>query len=342
MEHLTAMYYILHGEDELSRTETINGLRAKMGDPQFADLNTAHFDGRKVTLSELQHACDAVPFLSNRRLVIVEGMLARFDPRRAKGDAESEETEEDANPALAKDLIGYLDRLPETTRLVFVESKTLAKNNPILKKATSAGEKKAYIKEFTTPKESALPKWIQDRVKAKNGTIEPDAVAELAAHIGADLRLLDNEIEKLLVYRANETIRVEDIQTLVASVRESDIFAMVDAIGQRKRDVALRLLHDQLNHKAEPPQLFGMIVRQFRLLLQMKDLVTRGLTVDAAREQLKLHPFVAQKTWNQASNFTLLQLEAIYQKLLDTDLAIKTGRSEPVLALDVLIADLAR
>jgi DNA polymerase-3 subunit delta len=336
------MYYILHGEDELSRTEAIAKLRAKMGDPQFADLNTTQFDGRKVSLSELQHACDSVPFLADNRLVIVTGMLTRMDPRRAKNEDDGEESEEEANPTLSKDLAAYLDRLPDTTRLIFVESKSLAKNNPILKHAASADSKHAYVKEFVAPTERALPKWIQDRVTAKGGTIEGAAIADLAAHVGTDLRLLDNEIEKLMVYRLNESIRAQDVQLLVASVHESDIFALVDAIGRREANTALKLLHAQLDHNAAPGYLLSMITRQFRLLLQMKDLATRGRTVDAAREQLKMHPFVANKTWTQALNFSLPQLEAIYQKLLDVDISIKTGRSEPVLALDVLIVELTK
>lgn len=359
------MYYILHGEDEFSRSEEVKKMRAKMGDPQFADLNIMRFDGRKVTLGELRHACDAVPFLSDKRLVIVEGMLACFDPRRKKSDDASsrrglrmqadartprddasekdagEEIEEEANPQLAKELKDYLTRLAETVRLVFVEPETLAKNNPILKHAES-DKKKAYVKEFKTPVERALPKWIQDRVSAKGGMIEMNAVNELAAHVGPDLRLLDNEIEKLLAYRGQEVIRVGDVRALVASVRESNIFELVDALGRCETDKALNLLHAQLDHNAAPPYLLAMITRQFRLLLQMKDLAARGLTLDAAREQLKLHPFVAQKTWTQALNFALPRLEAAYQKLLDTDLAIKTGRSEPTLALDMLIVDLTR
>jgi len=232
--------------------------------------------------------------------------------------------------------------LPDTTRLVFVETKTLAKNNPVWKKASAADKKSAYVKEFETPAEKELPRWIQERVKAKGGTIQGPAVTALAAHVGAELRLLDSEIEKLITYRANEIIRAQDVEMMVASVHESDIFAMVDAVGARKRDLALKLLHEQLAQKAEPPQLFGMIVRQFRLLLQMKDYAVRGLTVDAAREQLKMHPFVANKTWTQALNFSLPQLRAIYQILLDADIAIKSGRSEPVLALDVLIVELTK
>ncbi|MEW5716993.1 MAG: DNA polymerase III subunit delta [Chloroflexota bacterium] len=335
------MYYIFHGEDEFSKTEQINQLRAKMGDPQFADLNTTQLDGRKIALSELTHACDAVPFLADRRLVIVEGMLARLEPRRKKSEEEAgEELEEETNPDLAKELAAYLPRLPETTRLIFVEAKTLAKNNPILKHA--AADKTAYVKEFSAPDAKRLPKWIQDRVKSKNGAIQPDAVNELAAHVGNDLRLLDAEIEKLLTYRANQPIRGEDVRALVASVSESNIFDLVDAIGRRETTAALKLLHAQLAHNAAPMYLLTMITRQFRLLLQTRDFAARGKTAEQAAAQLKMHPFVAKKTWAQSLNFSLPQLEAIYQKLLDADIAIKTGRNEPMLALDLLVVELTR
>lgn len=334
-------YYIFHGADEFSRSEQIKKFRAQMGDPQFADLNITRFDGRKLTLSELTHACDAVPFLSDKRLVIVEGLLARLEPRRKKSDEDAgEEIEEETNPDLAKELVAYLPRVPETTRLVFVENKTLAKNNPVLKYAAS--DARARVKEFTAPDARALPKWIAERVKQKGGVIEPEAVSELAAHIGNDLRLLDNEIEKLLTYRANQPLRVEDVRALVASVTESSVFDWVDAIGRREAQRALQLLHHQLAHNAAPIYLLSMITRQFRLLLQWRDLAERGATFEQINAQLKLHPFVARKTAEQARNFTLPQLETIYQKLLETDVAIKTGRSEPMLALDVLVVELTR
>ncbi len=335
------MYYILHGEDEFSRTREVNKMRAKMGDPQIADLSISFFDGRKITLGELQHACDSVPFLSDKRLVIVEGLLARFEARHRKGGDEEagEEGEEQSHPELAKELKEYLERVPETTRLVFVETKALSKTNPILKLAHSI-KKGAYVKEFQPPKESALPQWVQERVDEKGGEIEPGAVRELAAQLGSDLRLMDNEIDKLLAYCGSAPIGVEDVRALVASVRESNIFDLVDAIGARETSTALRLLHGQLDQNAAPLYLLTMITRQFRLLVQVKDLRSRGLLPAAIAEQLKARPFVVSKIMAQAPNFSMPQLESIYRRLLDTDLAMKTGRSDPIVALDMLIVDL--
>ncbi len=336
------MYYILHGEDEFTRSEQVKELRKKMGDPQFADLNINLLDGRKATLGEIAHACDAMPFLLDKRLVIIEGLLARLESRKKKEEESGDEGGvEEGGSGLAKELITYLERLPETTRLVFVEPKTLAKNNSVLKHA-ERDKKNAYVKEFSRPMPRQLPRWIQDRVHAKGGKIEADAVNELATHVGSDLRLLDNEIEKLITYRGKASITADDVRELVAAVQESNVFDLVDALGRRDTSVALNLLHDQLDHNAVPQQLFALIVRQFRLLLQMKDLAARGLTVDAARDQLKLHPFVAVKVWKQALNYTLPRLEEIYRRLLETDIAIKTGRSESVVALDLLIVELTQ
>lgn len=334
------MYYILHGEDEFSRTEQVKRMRMAMGDPQFAELNIVTFDGRKVALGELVHACDALPFLTDKRLVIVEGLLTRLEPRRKKADDESGElVEEEANPDLAKDLKAYLARVPEFTDLVFVEPKALAKNNPILKQA-EVDKKNAKVHLFPVPDQRDLPGWIRTRVSGKGGKIDGTAVDELATHVGADLRLLDNEIDKLLVYSGAEPVRTEDVRTLVASVREANVFDLVDAIGARQTSTAMRLLHAQLDQNAAPLYLLSMITRQFRMLLQIQDLKTRGVSPAAIREQLKLHPFVAEKTSRQATNFTLPQLEATYRKLLETDLAIKTSRSDPVVALDMLVVEL--
>jgi len=294
-------------------------------------------------MSELQYACDAVSLFSDQRVVIVEGLLARFEPRQKKsGDEGRGRTEEESNPNLAKELKEYLTRLPETTQLVFAETKTLAKNNPILKQAEAAG-KGARVNHFAAPDEKELPQWIRERVQQKGSAIEPTAVTELAMHVGADLRLLDNEIEKLITYRGrNAPIRAADVRLLVAAVRESSAFALVDAIGKRETTHALKLLHDQLAHKTDPIPLLGTIAWRVRLLLQLKDLATRGLTLDQAIAQLKLNAYAARIAWQQAINFTLPQLEAMHQKLLETDIAIKTGKSDPIVALDLLVTELTR
>lgn len=328
------MFYVLHGEDEFSRSEALAEMKAKMGDPAMAGLNTTVLDGNKVTLAELMHACDTVPFLADRRLVMVEGLLTRLG---AKGDEQ---------PAWRKEylegLTVYLKRLPESTRLVFVESESISPDHPVLKMAL-ADKKRGYAKEFRLPTSSQLRGWITDRVKKKGGEIEMAAAEELAAFVGNDLRLLDQELDKLVTYvdRARPITRA-DVHLLVSYVQQASVFEMVDALGRRDSEQALQLLHRLLDGGEHPLSLLGMIVRQFRIMIQVKDLAERGVPPAKIGAQLELHSFVAEKGLRQAQSFSMKQLETIYRKLLETDLAIKTGQMDPVLALDMLVAGLSR
>ncbi|MFQ5855807.1 MAG: DNA polymerase III subunit delta [Anaerolineae bacterium] len=324
------MYYIFHGEDEFTRSEAVTELKAKLGDPAMADINTTVLDGRSLSLSELIHVCDAIPFMGARRLVIVENLLQRFDPRKG-GRSEADQKLVDA-------LREYLPQVPETTRLVFVESKSLHGNNPLLRQAQR--DPHGYVREFEVPRRGAVSGWIARRVEEKGGRIESGAVMVLSAYGEDDLRLLDQEIEKLLIYADDRPITEADVRRLVPAAVESDIFAMVDALGQRDHRQAVTRLHELLEAGEPPMYLLFMITRQFRILTQVKELAGQGLYQAAIQSRLGLHPFVVRKAVAQARNFSLGQLNAIYRKILETDEAIKTGRLEPELALDILVAEL--
>lgn len=324
------MFYLFHGEDEFSRAEAVQNLKQRMGDdPAMADLNTTILDGRKITLGELRHVCDTIPFMADRRLVIVEGLLGTLTAQGGRKDKEAYD-----------ELVTYLPQLPPTTRLVLVENRRIPQKHPVYQLALA--EECGHVQEFSPPQRSTLLRWINDRVEGHGGQITAQAAGELAALVGNDLRLLDQEIAKLVAYAGDERpVGVDDVHLLVSYAQEANVFHMVDALGRRDGRTAMRLLHQLLN--AQPPlALLGMIVRQFRILVQVKELSERGLGPREIAGELKLHKFVAEKGYHQARNFSMAQLETVYDKLVETDVAIKTGQLEPVLALDLLIAGLGK
>lgn len=336
------MLFIFHGEDDFTRAAALKTRRAEMGDPQFAELNTTTLDGRFLAFGELRHHADAIPFLADQRLVIVEGMLARLDPRRKAGDeTDGDVGETEPSADLKQQLLDYLPALPPTTQLVFVENKKLHANNAVLKFAEKE-KKNAQVKLFMPPDAKDLPDWIIDHAAQKGGAIDFSAANDLALYLGADLRALDNEIEKLILYRNGATIRREDAQLLVASAQEQNIFELVDALGQKRTQRALELLHEQLRQNANEFYLLSMITRQYRILLQVRDLMTRGMGADAIQKQLGLHPFVAKKMSEQARGYSVDQLENIMRQLLEVDVNLKTSKLEPTLALNLLVVDLTR
>jgi DNA polymerase-3 subunit delta len=324
MARPTPTFYVFHGSDEFTRAETLSDFRSRLGPSDTADLNTTFLDGRKTTLSELHHACDAIPFLAEKRLVIVEGLLTRTAGQKEFLDK----------------LAGYLGKLPETTRLVFVETKSLPAHHPILQLAQK--DARGYVKRFASPDVKTLPKWIKKRVRKYGGEIEPKAAAQLAAAVGADLRLLDQEIAKLATYVNGERAITEtDVDAVVPYAQTAVVFDLVDALGRRDGRTAARTLHRLLDAGEHPLGLLAMIVRQFRLLIQVKELKGEGANPQTIAKALSIHPFPARKLYSQATHFTGEQLEAVYRHLLDSDAAIKSGEIEAEVALDLLVAGLA-
>ncbi len=326
-------FYVFHGEDEFTRSETLSSFERRLGPADTVSLNTTTLDGRALTLAGLRHACDAIPFLAERRLVIVEGLLVTLIPRKGQHLPE-------ARQRLLDQLTDYLPHLPPTTRLVFVEELTLSSNHPIVRLAQR--EPQGYEKRFSPPDTGSLPRWIGKRAQKHGGRIEPRASHQLAAVVGADLRLLDQEISKLVTYTGgSRAITAADVEILVPYSQDAVIFDLVDALGSRDGPTAARTLHRLLESGEHPLGLLGMIVRQFRLLIQVEELKSHGASPRDIADVLKIHPFPARKLHAQATHFTGPQLEQVYRHLSDVDLAIKTGQMEPEDALDLLVAGLA-
>jgi DNA polymerase-3 subunit delta len=330
------MFYIIHGEDEFSRAEQVAAFKEKIGDETVRDFNVTALDGRKVMLAELRYAADTMPFLADKRLVVVDGLLTRLSAGRSKGSDDAEPS--GSAKEFTASLIEYLPNLPESTRLVFVEAKTLPASNPILKLA--AAQSGRAVLTFELPKNSAA--WIEKRAQKYGGEIDRKAAAKLAGLIGADLRRLDSEIQKLVTYvNAARPIREDDVTLLVSASIEANVFDLVDALGRRDGKRAMRELHRLLELGENALGLLAMITRQFRLMLQVKELQEKNLSAPEMAKVLGQHPFVMEKIGQQARNFSIEQLERIYTHLLDIDVGIKTGEMGDVLALDVLVAELA-
>ncbi len=333
MSKTSPTFYIFHGTDDLRVGEEVARLRAAMGDSPNDEMNISEFDGEVTSTAEILNAATSFPFLADKRLVIVKGLLAHIS-RKGAG-----ETGKQAVARLENDL----PQLADWSRLVFVERVALPDSNKIIKLARSTAG--GYEKAFNAPKDSTS--WIIKRAKeAYDVDIDGRAAQALASVTGEDLRRADNELIKLVNYvNAERPITEEDVAALTPYVAEANIFAMVDAIATGNGQTALTLLHQLL--EADPRDegfgLYGMIVRQFRLLLLAKEhLLVQGSRV-GLREALGVRSdYPANKAADQSRNFTLAQLEEIYRYLQDFDFKMKTGRISPQLALDLFIAGVAK
>jgi DNA polymerase-3 subunit delta len=313
--------YLLFGDDELAIGEFVARLREKLGDASSISLNSQVFEGQSLDLSELAQAVQAVPFLARRRLAVVRHAGACL-----------------AGPAYKQRLFfEALEAVPPTTALVLVETSD-SKAAASLQSWADAHPHTAYVRTFSSPKGEAFVRWLIERCKALRGQIEPQAANLLAELLADDPLLGDQELAKLLDFVGrSRPIREDDVRQLTPYHGQSNVFAMVDALGAGDGPRALALLHRLLEDES-PRYAFSMITRQFRLLLQAREAMDDGRDPSTV---LSLHPYVASKLTTQARQFTLPQLEVMYHFLLQTDLSIKSSFSEETVALDTLVADLS-
>lgn len=318
---------LLHGEDEFAIAQFVLDLEHKLGDPATAAMNTTRLDGRTYNPDELLTVAGAMPFLASRRLVVLSNFLGRLN-----------------SPASRDKFLAQLDRLPPTTALVLIEYRLLTEEKDLQKNkkhwlerwADEAGER-ATNRRYPLPRGPALERWIVDKARQAGGQFTPQAAGVLAHLVGEDPRLAAQEIEKLLTYvNFRRPVEPDDVELLTADTAQGDIFGMVDALSARDGRRALGMLH-RLLEQQDAFSIFGMVVRQFRLLLLAREVLDRGGNADDVARELKSHPYVARKVSGQANKFSVPELEMVYHRLLDIDDAMKSGKIEGNLALDTFV-----
>lgn len=323
--------YIFHGDDEYAIAENVSELETKVGDPTTAAMNITRIEGSSFSFNNLGAATNAMPFLAERRLVILSDFLGNLN-----------------SPSLREVFTSFLEKIPPTTGLILVINHPLVSEKDKrhgsrhwLQKWAEQQEQPVYEREFLLLKGDAMATWIQNRAVELGGSFSRQAAIVLASYVQEDPRTAAQEIEKLLSYVNRERpVEVDDVQLLTPDAGEGNVFKMVDAIGMQNGPLALRMLH-QLLESEDPFRLFGMIVRQFRLLLLTRELLDSGNNPTEIARQLKTHPFIVQKLMGQVRNFSIVSLEKIYEELLDVDEAIKTGKIPIEVALDTLITSLS-
>lgn len=312
------MLYLLFGPDEFTRSEALAAMCAAVP-RDVADLNVTRLDGRRLKLEALAAACEAMPFLAERRIVVVADAL-----KHTKAGKEREE------------LRAYLERVPAWTDLIFVEADEVDRRSILFTQLKKAGE----LREFQPMEPAALPRWLAERARRIGARLEPRAAQRLVELAGADARTLVTELEKLATYvgKGGE-IAPAVVDLLVQDGQEQNLFAFIDDLSGRRLGPALRGARQLLEDGQAPTYVLFMLARQVRLLIGVQELAARRMRPDDMAAELGQRPFVVRKAVDQARAFTPGELPRIHERLLELDVATKTGRIQPDTALELFVAE---
>jgi DNA polymerase-3 subunit delta len=330
------LLHVFIGEDDYSLRQALEDIKKSIGDPAALMPNTIVLDGKTVTPDQLRNACETVPFLAEKRLVVVEGLLERFEPLRKNGRKKALRQVEHIEEI--KKFADIAKALPTFTELVFIGGGIKAAN-PLLLELSVIGK----IKSFPLLKQAQLNQWVERRIKKAGGAIVPTAVATLIRFVGNDLWTMANEVDKLILYAAGRRIEEADVKAVVSYAREESVFNLVDAVLEFRAGIAQEILQQLLRAGAEPVYLLAMIARQARIIFLVREMRARGLSRNEIQTKLGLtSDFLVRKAWEQSEKYSTARLRKLYHRLLETDISIKTGRLDGEIALNILVAELGQ
>jgi DNA polymerase-3 subunit delta len=325
------MIIFLYGEDTFRSIEKMRVMRdAFKAKFDSAGMNLLEIDFAKKmklgrggsVLGEVMQAVQSPPFLSEKRMVVLKGLL---EEKKKKADAEP--------------WIAPFENVPEST-IVIVHSglkEAAAKRHSFVK--AFDGKEGVHTYSFDLMKGAELSRWVEDSVRALGGGIDANGVRLLVEASGGSLWMLRGEIDKLVSYAHGEVITGEMVQFMGCRRSDDVIFPLMDAISQGRSGSVLRLLAEQRRFGAHDIYLLTMLARQIRLLLAARAFLDGGSVGDFSKES-GVHGFVAKKVLGQARGIASEDVSRWHDCVYAFDLKAKTGGIAPDVAVDLLVADM--
>jgi DNA polymerase-3 subunit delta len=306
------MIIFLYGPDNYRSGRKLKSIVGRYQKVHKSGLNLRRLDCQKNDFDELEKEINQTSMFHEKKLLVLNNLFSAKDfKKKFLERVEDFEKSQDVTVVYERDKVSKKDSLFKSLK------------------------KHAQAQEFNPLQGARLKKWVRQEAENMGGGIEDDALALLSDFVQEDLWQMGNELSKLSNFKERgESIREEDVELLVKPKIEPDIFKTIDAIASRDKRRALGLLKNHLNKGDEPLYLLAMINYQFRNLLIISDIVSRGRSPYSSSG---LHPFVVRKSLALCRKFTIPELKKVYGKIFQVDLDVKTGRIEPETALDLLI-----
>lgn len=310
------MLILLYGEDSFRSRQKLKEIIEKYQAKHQSGLNLERFSDDGLDLDKIKEKIESISMFDEKKLIVLENIFNHKDFQEKFFKYIKENKLKDNQDVII---------------VLFQEGKLSVSR---IKNKLSMSE------EFSLLSGPTLTNWVKREFQKNKIEISSDALKKIIAYVGNDLWQMSGEINKLMSYKKGKEIREDDIDLLVKANLDTNIFKTLDALAQKDKKTALKLLHEHLEQGENEIYLFSMLVYQVRTLLKLKDLMERGIPYYSLAKKSGLHPFVIKKSSQQLRNFTLEGLKKIYCQLLEIDFKIKNGLIDSPTALDLLVIEI--
>jgi len=319
------MIIFIYGKDTYRSKQYLHKMMEKFRverDPQ--GMNIVRVDCETTKENIMQQVLIG-PFLAEKRMVVLEGLLST------------------KLAVVQEALLSRIEEktIPQDIILIFSESIDKPKTK-VAKALFDRLTKEQFVQHFEELSGSQLTGWILAEVKDRDGEIERDAAHILAYTIGNDMWKLSGILDQLVSYSVERNITSTDVSFFVEEKIDDNIFTLVDAIVQKQTARVFKRIQDQYRAGNDAGYIFAMIVRQYRILLELRDVYDRGEDIQSTQmaKALGLHPFVVKKSIPMVKRYSMNELEKIHTALLDLDKHTKTGKGSQAYLLDMFVGKL--
>lgn len=315
--------YVFCGSDEHSIKYNINKIAEKCLTKDFWDFNYVELDGLTITLDALINACETLPFMSSKKVVVVY----RANFLKDKTDKAME--------SISKEIVEYIRNLPLECILImyYVFENDREKESFKVKKL----EKIASVVKIAKLKGGNLQKKVGEIFKEKGKELSKADLAFFCSNVENNMDIIENEAEKLYCYTIDREINTKDVNDIITKKNDNDIFNLVDYVSQRKPQKSIDILNELLFKGESETAILRMIQRQFKLLYSIKLGIDNGKNNDQLSKELNLNPFICEKIMGQSKRFTLSQIKRNIEASLDTEKTLKSKSVDSKIEMELLI-----
>lgn len=292
----------MYGDEPYLVERGVKKLLERAVDPGFRDFNLNVFYGNECKGEEVFGAAQTLPMFAERRVVLV----------KKGGDL----------PAAAMEiLLSYLQDPSPGTCLVLQAEKIDGR-----KKFFAEFKKRGELVEFKRPYENQLGPYVRDEVRAAGKKIDGAAADLLGYLVGNNLQELVSQIEKLCVYCGKkELIGIADVKAIVSDTKVENVFEFTDALGDKDLGQALRMLTSLLRDGEAPLRILGAVSRHYRQIWQVRELLDRKVPSGELAKASGINPYFLKKVTDQARNYKVSELKLVFERMLELDVAFKSG-----------------
>lgn len=309
--------YLLYGPEAYLRRQYRDKLKHAMAAPDD-NMNFATFEGKETDVEAVIELAETLPFFAEQRAILIEnsGFFKNSCERLAE----------------------YLLKTPSTTHFIFVEDEVDKRS-----KCYKAVQKTGKVVEFATQTEELLTRWILSRLKKEGKNITGSVMQLFLSKTGTDMGNIDRELEKLICYTMGRpVIEAADVEAIATEQTQNKIFEMVNAIAEHNQRKALDLYYDLLTLKEPSMRIMYLISRQFQILLNVRDMSARGMDQASMAKIAGIPPFAVRRNVSQAKGFSMEQLKQALRDGVDLEEAVKTGRMNDQMAVEIFLMKYSR